>query len=650
MVQPATSHNVRLENRLQAPLPAGCAGQWCRVSLRVPARAGWWGHIELTDLARGQIVRSCFLSRLRAVRSGGVRRGMVHVPAQAAAISVRLFGADAAGAALHVEPLSRVRAAASLLWHGRALIGFALAGSAQGRLGRLRAVLGQAPARAGEAPPYAYWIEHCEAALAPPPAAPDPAFQLVVAGADAAARALTLSALQPAPYPAPAIIVVAAPQDWAAVRDGWVVVVAAGEILAPHAWRWFAHAVSAYPDASLITADCDELNALGERFAPLLKPGIDNTLMRNALPMRGSCAVRWQQDIPALPADADAARRALAAHHAGKVVRVPRILTHISATIPAPWPLAATPRRDDYRPHVTALVPTALRAPHVPRCLSRIVRQTAYPDFSVHLVLSDPGRVSPRLLSKVRGLPRVTITHVPITPFNYAAVNNAAAAQVLPGTEDDLLLLLNDDVAPCRTPQGAAWLDAMVAHMQDPSVGIVGARLLYGNGMVQHEGVIMGLAHLCEHAGRLRPYGDSGPNGLGLLDRDVSAVTAACLLIRASLYRALGGMDEAFAIALNDVDLCLRARQAGWRVVYCAGAVLYHYESLSLGRHYAGARAALEATEVRRLQERWGSVIADDPFYNPQASLEPGREWQPAFVPRDTGIGAGASNPAATGW
>ncbi len=194
----------------------------------------------------------------------------------------------------------------------------------------------------------------------------------------------------------------------------------------------------------------------------------------------------------------------------------------------------------------------------------------------------------------------------------------------------DFLLLLNDDVAP-NVPD---WLDLMLAHMQDSRVGIVGARLLYGNGMVQHEGVILGLADLCEHAGRLRDGADPGPHGIGVVCRQVSAVTAACMLVRASLFRDLGGFDEGFAIALNDVDFCLRARRAGWRIVYCAEAVLTHYESLSLGRHYEGARAALERIEVRRLRDRWAAEISADPFYNPQASLDPGREWQPAFCPR----------------
>ena len=167
----------------------------------------------------------------------------------------------------------------------------------------------------------------------------------------------------------------------------------------------------------------------------------------------------------------------------------------------------------------------------------------------------------------------------------------------------DLLLLLNDDVAPA----GPGWFGAMLAHLAAPDVGAVGARLLYGDGTVQHNGVLLGLGGLCEHMNRGMAAADPGPFGWAHIDREVSAVTAACLLVRRAVWEAVGGMDPRFAIALNDVDFCLRLRQAGFRIVQCVGATLTHYESLSLGRHYAGARAAAEAAEVGLLRARWGA-------------------------------------------
>jgi hypothetical protein len=626
---------------LTVPLPPGAAGHWCRISVWLPGAGQWWARLDITDEARGQVVRSCFLGAPRMLAGGQQRATLVHVPAAARHAAIAVVGGQAAAARLHIHPLGRLGTALRLLWHGRRHIAGALAGDRNGWLGRLRAVLGQAPARAGQAPPYAVWIELYEVGLAQPAQASADAFQVAVTGPDGPALAATQSALAAQTVPGGGRLRIADAGDWAAVSAPWVVLVRAGEVLAPRALAWFAAAAAAHPQASFMTADCDRLLPDGTRADPLFKPGPDPLLLRSLLPVQGACAVRWTQASPDLPADAQAARQALALLRDGGMIHIPRVLTHIRDDAAASPPRRVAPRRAaDFTPAVTALVPSALRAAHAVRCLRRMIDGTDYPRFSADVLVGDMAGARAGLLAQARAVPRVLVRDIALPAFNYAAANNRGAA--LAGGE--LLLLLNDDVAPARPD----WLSAMVAHMQDARVGIVGARLLYGNGLVQHEGVIMGLAHLCEHAGRLRPAGDSGLHGLGLLDRQVSAVTGACMLIRADLYRALGGMDESFSIALNDVDLCLRARQAGWGVVYCAHAELWHYESLSLGRHYAGARAALESAEVRRLRARWADVIAADPFYSPLASLEPGREWQPGFPPRTPSITTDTANTAAT--
>jgi GT2 family glycosyltransferase len=606
----------------------------------MPGAAGadpWWARLELIDPARRQIVRACFLGRVRTRRGAAERSTLVHVPRQAQSIEITIYHSGPAQAELRVERLSRLAAALRLIWQGRAHILPALAGHSQGRLGRLRAVLGQAPARSGEAPPYNVWLALFSPQLAVAPPAPGLEHQIAILGRDAAARQVSLRALGMSPA-----VFVECAEDWRFVTAPWVIILQAGEILSACALAWFAHAAHENPGATFLTADYDTIDAACGRSNPAFKPAPDKLLLRTGFFARGAAAVRGCDITDDLPLSATMARQNLAERDGASLCHIARILSHIPAD-GALVPIAPIRRSPGARPRVAAIIPSALRSPHVPKCLGRIVQTTAYPAFSAHVALSDAAHAYPAVLRQVRRLPRVHIIEIPQPSFNYAAVNNAAAETL--AQQADLLLLLNDDVAPVSPD----WLAAMVAHMEDPAVGIVGARLLYGNRMVQHEGVIMGLAHLCEHAGRLRPAGDSGVRGIGMLTREVSAVTAACLLIRASLFASLGGMDNGFAIALNDVDLCLRARAAGWRIVYCAEAVLYHYESLSLGRHYEGGRAALEALEVNRLRDRWGAVIADDPFYNPIASLEPGREWQPAFPPRTTGAPVRAAKFAAAG-
>jgi GT2 family glycosyltransferase len=215
---------------------------------------------------------------------------------------------------------------------------------------------------------------------------------------------------------------------------------------------------------------------------------------------------------------------------------------------------------------------------------------------------------------------------LPVERFNYSAANNFGARQ----TDAEFLCLLNDDVAPIAS----GWLEAMLGHFADPLVAAVGAKLLYENKTVQHGGIIVGLAGLAEHVNRGLPREAGGYAHRAVLNQEMSAVTGACLLTRRSAYEETGGMDEGFPIAFNDVDFCLKLRRAGHRIVFCAEAELIHYESLSLGHHFSGERAGLEREEVRRMRQRWASVVAEDPFHNPNLSLARGQEWRLAFPPR----------------
>jgi GT2 family glycosyltransferase len=431
--------------------------------------------------------------------------------------------------------------------------------------------------------------------------------------------------------------VVGGPADWAGFSADWILVVAAGEVLAAQAAACFSLATRRWPDARGFCADVDTIDADGRRSAPEFRPPPDAWLLRTEFFARGAWLFHrrsHENSWACLPADAEEARLALArAGPSESLRRISLILTHCPPTQRGP---ARNPTRrlSAATPRVSVIVPSACRSRHVLRCLRRLVATTAYPDFEILVAVSGvgaAGRDQEGIMRRLASLPHVRVINSGIEIFNFAAVNNSVVARA----DGELLLLLNDDVAPLEPD----WLHRMVTYAceRDGAVAdIVGARLLYGNAMVQHGGVIMGLANLCEHAFRLAECHDSGPQGLGQLDRRVSAVTAACMLVRRNLYESLGGLDEEFAIALNDVDFCLRAGQAGAVIVQAAGVELYHFESMSLGRHYQGGRAHLEAIEVRRLRRRWGATISADPYYHPCASLELGREFQPGFPPRQT--------------
>jgi GT2 family glycosyltransferase len=223
--------------------------------------------------------------------------------------------------------------------------------------------------------------------------------------------------------------------------------------------------------------------------------------------------------------------------------------------------------------------------------------------------------------------PRARVIHLPVAAFNFSHVNN----QALDITSGQHLCFVNDDVSPI----GPDWLDLMTAHLHDPKVGVVGARLQYPDGSLQHAGIIMGLGGLvAAHAHRHVPSGASGYAWRATLTQEFSAVTGACMLVRRTVFEAAGGFDETYPSAHNDIDFCLRVRDAGNVIVLAAEATLIHHESLTYENHYAGRRTGEERDEIARMRRRWAAFIAADPFYSPNLDLAPGREWCLAFPPR----------------
>src|SRR5262249_4264828 len=190
-------------------------------------------------------------------------------------------------------------------------------------------------------------------------------------------------------------------------------------------------------------------------------------------------------------------------------------------------------------------------------------------------------------------------------PFNFARMNNVAAE----AAAGEHLLFLNDDTEVIRSD----WLEAMLEHSQRPEVGAVGARLLFPNRTLQHAGVVIGIQGKAGHAFWGLPADSPGYYDQARVIRNYSAVTGACLMMRRAVFEELKGFDEQFAISYNDIDLCLRARERGYLVVYTPYAVLYHHQSASRGAYDAEKDRAYEEL----LRRRWKSLFEEgDPYYN----------------------------------
>ena len=257
-------------------------------------------------------------------------------------------------------------------------------------------------------------------------------------------------------------------------------------------------------------------------------------------------------------------------------------------------------------PRVTILVPTNGQRNLYRAALEDVLEKTSYKNFDI--VLIDNSRTA-RIEEYVAGLARkapVSYLDWRARPFNFSLMNNAAAR----ASESPYILFLNDDI----TVISAEWLTAMLEHAQRRDVGAVGAQLWYPNDAIQHAGVVMGLYGNCSHAFKNLAAGRPHYFDFPELIRNCSAVTAACLLIGRDKFFQAGGFDETnLAVAFQDVDLCLKLLELGYRNVYTPYAKLYHHESATKTEN----EKIPDQAEDAFMKKKWAEYIADDPYYNP---------------------------------
>ncbi len=460
------------------------------------------------------------------------------------------------------------------------------------------------------------------------------------------------------PYPDRATAANAAQQ---AAFGSFVALLNEGDRLAPAALFEIADAIARHPDAELVYGDEDRIDFGGERKVPWFKSGWDPDLLLSHYYL-GALAVYRTELVAAAGgwrsgfggADVyDLALRATAPLLPGQVRHVPSILVHRPAhtartlrdlmchpdaiaarravqefagtevqVLPAPllpscnrivWPLPKAP------PKVSIIMPTRDLAWLLGPAAWGVLLRTDYPNLE--LLIVDNDSVEEATALTFRDLctdPRVRVMRYP-GQFNYAAMNNAAVREVA----GDIVLLLNNDIDVVSP----GWLSEMVSHAVRPDVGAVGARLLYADGKLQHGGVILGPGLNATHYMRLSERNDPGYAGQQAVTRTYSVVTGACLAMRREVFLNIGGLDEQnLAVAFNDVDMCLRLGDHGYRVVYTPFAELFHLESQSRGMPDTPEKHAREMREVNHLWRTWRPMFDQDPYSNPNlkaAWMEP---------------------------
>ena len=279
------------------------------------------------------------------------------------------------------------------------------------------------------------------------------------------------------------------------------------------------------------------------------------------------------------------------------------------------WPTVSA-LLPDPAPRVSVIIPMRNRAKLLETCLAGLLGGTDYPDIEVLVV--DNGSTEAdalALLERVTADDRVRVLR-DHGPFNWSALNNLAAAEAT----GEVLLLLNNDISIVRP----GWLRSMAGHAMREGVGVVGARLLYPDGTLQHGGMLLGPRGSGLHVAKGAAGDDPGYLAQQIVLRDLSAVTGACLAIRRAVFQELGGLEQQhLRVAWSDVDLCLRARAAGYRVLWDPEATLIHHETGTRGQDETLEQKALFELERGYMRRRWPEATEHDPYLNPALRVDP---------------------------
>ena len=434
----------------------------------------------------------------------------------------------------------------------------------------------------------------------------------------------------------------------------FLVIVHVDTLLRPNALLEVALTLEACPEAALVYSDEDQVNVNGKRQNPAFKPawspdvfdvfdyfGHLTVMARKAVTTAGG----WKSELGAA-ADYDLKARIVDCIEPAKIVHLAKILVHInrSTAVPEPterraikqaihnhcvrrdahadivWPETEPYPRLRYRvpeppPLVSLLIPTRDRAKILEACVRSILTRTTYQPYEILIIDNDlRDAATHRLFEKLRTEFVVRIMTNP-GPFNFSALNNAAAREAT----GPIIGLLNNDLEV----EDGGWLDEMVALASRPEVGCVGCKLLYPERYIQHAGVYLGLGSLAGHGHRYAKRSAPGYMNRLLMLQNVSAVTAACLIIRKDVFFQVGGLDDKeLKVAFNDVDLCLKVRAAGYRNLFTPFAELIHHELISRGSDYTPAKARRYFSEGNTLRRRWGSAILSDPYYSPHLTYD----------------------------
>lgn len=436
----------------------------------------------------------------------------------------------------------------------------------------------------------------------------------------------------------------------------WIGLLDHDDLLAPNALYEIAKAVNEHPDAEVIYTDEDKVTTdLKEHFQPHLKPDFNLDLLRSNnyichfFVASRDLIKRVGGFRPEFNGAQDYDLILRCTEQAKQIVHIPKILYHwrvhkaSTADNPASkmYAFDAGKRAIEehlvrcrtkgtvqhtkdlgfYRvkyevcgePLVSIIIPNKDQSEALKKCLDSIREKTSYRNYEIIIVENNSEEPETfAFYKKIAGEKIKIVTWE--GEFNYSAINNFGVRHA----RGDYLLLLNNDVEIIN----GDWLTEMLSHCQRKEVGIVGAKLYYPDNTIQHAGIIIGIGGIAGSVFVGLPRAFSGYLHKASIQLDLSAVTAACMLVKRSVFEQVGGLEEKLKVAFNDVDFCLRVREKGYLVVYDPYAELYHYESKTRGAEDTKEKIRRFQTEIEYMRSHWiGLLKKGDPYYNCNLSL-----------------------------
>ncbi|SKA03193.1 Glycosyltransferase, GT2 family [Trichlorobacter thiogenes] len=443
------------------------------------------------------------------------------------------------------------------------------------------------------------------------------------------------------------------------VKGEWVALLDHDDLLAEHALFWVVEALNKNQSIRLLYSDEDKIDETGNRSDPYFKCDWNQDLFysHNLISHLGVYHTNLVHEVGGFRGgfegsqDYDLALRCIEKISPNQICHIPRVLYHWRIHIDStsyslytkPYALVAGERAINehlarqgvdakatstnvggYRvkyalplclPLVSLILLTRNKFCLLRQCIESILQKTTYPNYEIIVV--DNGSDDPETLNylkKISKNPKIRVLRDD-RPFNYSALNNAAVQL----SKGEIIGLINNDVEVI-TPE---WLAELVSHALRPEVGAVGARLWYPDDTLQHGGIVLGLHGVVGHAQRYLPKGDCGYHGRAALIQSFSAITGACMLVRKALYEVVGGLNEtSLQVTCNDVDFCLRLREAGYRTIWTPYAELYHHESATRGVDETPENMERTAKEISYMKEHWGDLLQNDPAYSPNLTLD----------------------------